>query len=161
MRRLNIASPEFTYDPDDPDGFRAGLFRFGKQLGAVRTGTSVYEVPPGQTVCPYHYEYGEEEWLLVLEGRPTLRHPGGADVLEPWDVVHFPSGPEGAHAVRNDTDATVRLLMYSTVSQPAAVVYPDSDKIAIFTGNREDDRFLRHSAGLDYYDGEVPESGAP
>jgi uncharacterized cupin superfamily protein len=154
MQRVNIAAPTFEFDPDDPAGFRCGLFRFGKQLGAARTGTSVYEVPPGQTICPYHYEYGEEEWLLVLEGRPTLRHHEGEDVLEPWDVVFFASGPEGGHAVRNDTDSTVRALMYSTVTTPAVVVYPDSDKMGIFTGNREDDRFLRRSAGLDYFDGE-------
>src|SRR5436309_15347823 len=77
MRRVNISAPSFAYDADDPEGFRAGLFRFGPLLGATRTGTSVYELPPGQAICPYHYEYGEEEWLLVLQGRPTLRHPDG------------------------------------------------------------------------------------
>ena len=50
------------------------------------TGASVYELPPGQAICPYHYEYGEEEWLLVLDGRPTLRHPEGTDQLDPWDA---------------------------------------------------------------------------
>lgn len=48
---------------------------------------SVYALPPGQAICPYHYENPEEEWLLVLDGRPTLRHPGGEDELQPWDVV--------------------------------------------------------------------------
>ena len=38
---------------------------------------------------------------------PTLRHPEGEDDLEPWDVVFFPPGPGGAHAVRNDGDAAV------------------------------------------------------
>jgi hypothetical protein len=52
MRRLNIAEPDFAYDTDDPEGFRAGMLRFGKQLGAERSGTTVYEVPPGQAVCP-------------------------------------------------------------------------------------------------------------
>ena len=155
-RRVNIASPEFTYDSDDPDGFRAGMFRLGKVLGAEETGTSVYELPPGQAICPYHYEHGEEEWLLVLEGRPSLRHPGGTDQLEPWDVVFFPSGPEGAHGVRNETDETVRVLMYSTVTYPAATVYPDSDKIAIWTGgDRSDDLIAKRSSSVDYYSGEV------
>ena len=156
MEKVNIASPPFSYDDEDPDGFRAGSFRFGQQLGASRTGTTVYELPPGQAICPYHYEYGEEEWLLVLEGRPTLRRPEGSEQLEPWDVVCFPSGPEGAHGVRNDTDATVRVLMYSTVSHPAATVYPDSDKIAIWTGNADDNLIAMRSAGVDYYAGEVP-----
>ena len=155
LRKVNIAEPEFTYDDEDPDGFRAGLFRFGKQLGAEKTGTSVYEVPPGVQICPYHYEYGDEEWLIVLDGRPTLRTPEGTEELAPWDVVFFPPGPEGAHAVRNDTDETVRMLMYSTVNHPAATVYPDSDKIGIWTGNEADNVMVRRSSKVEYYDGEA------
>jgi uncharacterized cupin superfamily protein len=156
MHRVNIATPEFQYDDEDPDGFRAGLMRLGKVLGVPqRTGISVYELPPGQAVCPYHYEWGEEEWLLVLEGRPTLRHPEGEDALEPWDVAFFPRGPEGAHQIRNDTQETARILMFSDVVHPAATVYPDSDKIGVWTGgDRSDDIMVRRSSGVEYYDGE-------
>ena len=154
MRRVNIADPQFNYDSDDPEGFRAGLFRFGSQLGAKQTGTSVYELPPGQAVCPYHYEYEEEEWALVLEGRPTLRDPDGTEQLEPFDVVFFPMGPEGAHLIRNDTDEPVRLMMWSMVVVPTATAYPDSDKVGIWTGVKEDDLMVRRSAKVEYYDGE-------
>jgi uncharacterized cupin superfamily protein len=155
VRRVNIAAPDFQYDPTDPSGFQSGMFRCGPGLGAQRTGASVYEIPPGQAICPYHYEYPEEEWLLVLEGRPTLRHPDGEDQLEPFDVAFFPVGPDGAHAVRNHTDATVRVLMFSTVSHPAAAVYPDSDKIGIWTGNDADKLMVRRSSGVEYFEGEV------
>ncbi len=162
MRRLNIAAPAFEYDPDDPEGFRAGMFRLGKVLGAEETGTSVYELPPGESICPYHYEHGEEEWLIVLEGRPTLRHPEGTDQLEPLDVVFFPRGPEGAHGVRNETDETVRVLMYSTVRYPTATVYPDSDKVGIWTGgDRSDDLITTRSSAVDYYHGEVESGSSP
>jgi uncharacterized cupin superfamily protein len=154
MPRVNIADPSFSYDPDDPEGFRAGMYRFGKELGAKQTGTSVYELPPGQSVCPYHYEYGEEEWALVLEGRPTLRGPDGTEQLEPFDVVFFPMGPEGAHQIRNDTDAPVRVLMWSTVVTPTATAYPDSDKVGIWTGVKEEDVMVVRSTKVDYYHGE-------
>ena len=154
MRRLNITAPQFRYDEGDPDGFRSGMFRFGGTLGAQRTGATVYELPPGQAICPYHYEYPEEEWLLVLEGRPTLRHADGEDELSPWDVAFFPAGPEGAHQVRNGTQETVRVMMFSTVSYPAAAVYPDSDKIGIWTGNDDDQLLVRRSSGVEYFDGE-------
>jgi uncharacterized cupin superfamily protein len=154
MRRVNIGEPTFEFDDSDPEGFRAGMFRFGRLLGATGTGTTVYELPPGQAICPYHYEYGEEEWLLVLAGRPTLRHPEGSDVLEPWDVVYFPPGPEGAHAVRNETAEPARVLMYSTVRHPAATVYPDSDKIGVWTGNPDDNVIVHRSSKVDYYSGE-------
>ena len=154
MHRVNIASPEFEYDPEDPEGFRSGMARLGPLLGASRTGTSVYELPPGQALCPYHWEAAEEEWLIVLEGRPTIRRPEGSEELEPWDVVCFPRGPEGAHGVRNETEETVRVLMFSDMVTPAATVYPDSDKVAVWTGSKPHDVIVRRSSAVDYYDGE-------
>jgi uncharacterized cupin superfamily protein len=154
MPRVNIADPEFVYDPDDPEGYKAGLFRFGRQLGAEQTGTSVYELPPGQAVCPYHYEYGEEEWLLVLSGRPSLRTPEGISTLEPMDVVFFPKGPAGAHLVRNETADPVRVLMWSQVVVPSATAYPDSDKVGIWTGVEGENVLVERSSNVDYYHGE-------
>lgn len=72
---------------------------------------------------------------MVLEGRPTLRHPQGSEELEPWDVVFFPRGPEGAHGIRNETEEMARVLMFSTVVLPTATVYPDSDKVGVWTGD--------------------------
>jgi uncharacterized cupin superfamily protein len=155
MKRVNIAAPTFEYDADDPEGFRSGMARLGPGLGAVQMGTSIYELPPGQALCPYHYEYAEEEWLLVLEGRPTLRDPDGTTALEPWDLVMFPTGPEGAHGLRNETDETVRVIMYSTVTTPAISVYPDSDKVGIWTGNKADDMIAPRSSGVEYFHGET------
>jgi uncharacterized cupin superfamily protein len=155
MRVLNIADPGFTYDDDDPPPFHAGMFRLGKQLGATQTGMSVYELPPGQSVCPYHYEYGEEEWMLVLAGRPTLRTPDGERELAPFDAAFFPIGPDGAHQIRNDTDGTVRVAMWSTVITPSATAYPDSGKVGVWTGVEGENLMARRSAHVEYYDGEL------
>lgn len=154
MKHASIAEPPFTYDESDPEGFRSGMARLGPELGAKQTGSTVYDLPPGQALCPYHYEYAEEEWLLVISGRPTLRDPGGSHQLQPLDLVFFETGPSGAHAVTNGTQETVRVLMYSTVLYPAATVYPDSDKIGIWTGNRDDDLIVRRTSGVKYFDGE-------
>jgi uncharacterized cupin superfamily protein len=156
MKRVNIAEPSFEYDETNPDGFRSGGFRFGPLLDAEELGTTVYEIPAGQSICPFHYEYAEEEWLIVLSGEPAVRHAEGIDRLAPWDVLCFPRGPAGAHQVRNDTEHVVRVLMYSTVKHPAATVYPDSEKIAIWTGNRDDDVIVQRASGVDYWAGENP-----
>lgn len=156
MKRINIAAPEFEYDGDDPEGFRSGMARLGKLLGgAEESGISVYELPPGQAICPYHYECGEEEWLLVLAGHPTLRLPEGSERLDPWDAAFFPKGPEGAHGIRNETEEPVRVLMFSTVVVPTATVYPDSDKVGIWTGNAEADVIVRRESNVGYFDGEA------
>jgi uncharacterized cupin superfamily protein len=154
MKVFNIFAGEPEYDDTDPDGYRAGMARFGPRIAATKMGASLYEVPAGQSICPYHYECGEEEWLIVLEGRPTVRHPGGEEELEPGDTVCFPQGPDGAHKVTNHTDARVRVLMFSNVSTPAIAVYPDSDKFGVFTGNPEESMFVRRGSSVDYYDGE-------
>ncbi|MBA2636773.1 MAG: cupin domain-containing protein [Solirubrobacterales bacterium] len=152
MRVVNIADPELTYDPEDPERFRSGVHRLGLAAGARETGASVYALAPGVAICPYHYEQAEEEWLLVLIGRPTLRHPQGERELRESDVVCFPAGPEHAHLVRNDTPNPVRVLMFSTVRFPAVTVYPDSDKIGVFT--REEELLVHRSSGVGYYSGE-------
>ena len=155
MKRVNIAAPEFAYDPEDPEGFRCGMDRIGARVGAERLGTSVYELPPGQAVCPYHWEASEEEWLIVLEGRPTVRGPDGSEQLDPWDVVCFPAGPAGAHRVQNDTDETARVLMFSEVKTLAATVYPDSEKVAVHTPDKSQSVMVRGRGDVGYYEGEV------
>jgi uncharacterized cupin superfamily protein len=92
--------------------------------------------------------------MLVLQGRPVLRTPDGAEELSPMDIAFFPKGPEGAHQVINQTDETVRFLMWSTIVLPTATVYPDSDKIGVWTGNKPDDLLLVRSNSVDYYHGE-------
>jgi uncharacterized cupin superfamily protein len=153
MTRLNISDPEFEYDAEDPDGFKAGMFRIGPLVGAERTGATVYDLPPGELLCPYHYEYGEEEWLLVLSGRPFLRSPEGTEELKPMDLAFFTRGAEGAHQVGNRTDEPARVLMWSDVVWPTGTAYPDSDKVGIWLAPG-DKLLVERSSGVDYYLGE-------
>ena len=159
MRRFNLFAAEPEYDETDPEGFRAGMARFGGSIGATMLGGSLYELPPGQSNCPYHYEYGNEEWLIVLEGTLTLRHPDGEQELDPGDVVCFPSGPDGAHRLTNRTDQRVRVLMLSTQVEPAVAVYPDSDKLGVWPGDRRDSFLFRRGDAVDYWVGETGSDG--
>jgi uncharacterized cupin superfamily protein len=154
VTRINLNDLVPEYDESDPEGYRAGMARFGPALGASQMGASVYELPPGQSICPYHYEYPEEEWLFVLGGRVTLRHPGGEEELREGDVVCFQPGPDGAHKVTCLGQETARVLMTSTKQTPAIAVYPDSDKVAVFPGDDRDRLMMRRDT-LDYWDGEA------
>ncbi len=157
---LNLYDVAFEGDPADPPGYRARMAQFGPSIGAERLGGSVYELDPGDSVCPYHYENTEEEWLLVLTGTPTLRDPEGDHKLAPGDVVCFLEGPDGAHKVTNRSDTVVRVLMLSTIpetwiassSDPISItVYPDSDKVGVWPPGKR----FRRSDGVDYWDGEI------
>jgi uncharacterized cupin superfamily protein len=152
MRRFNVFAPEFAYDDSRPEGYKAGSVRLSPEIGASRMVATVYELPPGESTWPYHYEYGAEEWALVLSGRPTLRHPGGDDELEPGDVVCFPEGPDGAHKFTNRGDETARLMITSTFARPAVAVFPDSDKLGVWP-NGDEPTIVRREL-LDYWDGE-------
>lgn len=91
-------------------------------------GASVYELPPGGR-SPYHFHHGSEEILIALRGRLTLRTPEGERELEEGDVVHLPSGPDGAHEQLNRTDEPVRYLVMGNRVSPEVVEYPDTRQI--------------------------------
>ncbi len=155
MRVFNIFDGELDLERDRP-GFSWRAARVGDKIGAAKLGATVYELQPGERTFPYHYEYGSEEWLLVVSGRPTLRDPEGEHELRPGDVVCFREGPEGAHQVSNDSAEPIKVLIASTKQLPDAAVYPDSGKIGVWTGNEEADpgRLFRISSEVDYWDGE-------
>ena len=123
MKAFNVFDGDLDRERDQP-GFSWRAAAVGEKLGATKLGASLYELDPGEKTFPYHYEYGCEEWLLVVAGKPTLRDPEGEHELRPGDVVVFPEGPEGAHQLRNGTDEPIRVLLFSTKGLPNSAVYP-------------------------------------
>lgn len=113
----------------------------------------IYDLAPGRSSSPYHYEY-EEEWLLVLEGTIVVRAPHGEETLERGDLVCFPAGPAGAHKVMNRGESPARILMFSNSRVPAVSVYPDSDKIGVWPGDEANELIFRRSAAVPWSDGE-------
>jgi uncharacterized cupin superfamily protein len=146
---------------DDPypqsDGWRADI----KRLGGGDLGMSLYDLPPGQTQVAYHFHHGNDEAILVLRGRPTVRTPDGEQELRDGDTVYFPEGPAGAHQVVNRSDEPARHVLASTNVSPEVVEYPYSGKVLaaswgesqrgerLWTMHRLDDR-------VDYFDREEP-----
>ena len=155
MESFNLFDGELDEERNEPAGFTWRRAMVGAKLSAEKLGASLYELQPGEKSFPYHYEYGAEEWLLVVVGRPTLRAPDGEHELRPGDVVVFREGPEGAHQVRNDTNEPIRVLIASTKQLPDAAVYPDSGKVGLWTGNEADSRLFRIDSAVDYWDGEA------
>jgi uncharacterized cupin superfamily protein len=124
-----VTDPNIWSDDWDPGedwsggGARSKRLPRGDQLGAT-----LYELGPGNWI-PFHFHHASEELLVVLSGRPTLRASDGSRQLEPGAVVHFPTGPDGAHAVSNETDEPVRYFVVSTLRSPEVAEYPDLGQI--------------------------------
>ena len=157
----NIYAPDFDSDRRAPEGFRALRALLGRQAGAERLGLSLWELPPGETAYPYHFHLADEELIVVLEGRPTLRAPEGRRELASGEVVACLSGEHGAHQLSNWTDEPVRFLSFSTSAHPDVVVYPDSHKLGA-SERRPGGWSMRvpcpEPARLDYWHGETPPS---
>jgi uncharacterized cupin superfamily protein len=155
---INIENPQFD-DIRDQEGFRANRARLGRQSGAQRLGLSLWEVPPGQAAYPYHAHLTEEEILVVIEGRPSLRTPDGWREMETGEVVVFERGETGAHQIVNRTEDQVRFLAASTGGEPDIVIQPDSGKVGAFERRPEGGGlrvWFRREDARDYYDGESP-----
>jgi uncharacterized cupin superfamily protein len=148
---VNAFAVAVESEPDDPPRYRARAARIGPRLEAEMLGATVYELDPGESICPYHYEGGNEEWLLVLAGRPLLRHPDGEDILDAGDLVCFAEGPAGAHKLTGTGEQMVRLILLSTMHEPATNVYPDSDKIGVWPPGK----LFRMADAVDYWEGEL------
>jgi uncharacterized cupin superfamily protein len=127
----------------------------GRRLGSELIGGSVYEIEPGRKLWPYHFHHTNEEWLVALRGRPTLRTPDGERQLDEGDVAVFPRGEAGGDQVRNDTDEPVRVLMLSTKLMPEILEYPDSGKTGMRSARDERIFLGRLGEPADYWDGEA------
>jgi quercetin dioxygenase-like cupin family protein len=92
----NIFEPEWVERDQPPLIGRAA--RVGPQAGAERLGATLYEIDPGGYGSPFHLHHGNEELIIVLAGRPSLRTLDGIRELEPGDVVACPVGAGRASA---------------------------------------------------------------
>jgi uncharacterized cupin superfamily protein len=144
-----------TWDrTEERPGWRSKDGWLGAHIGAELIGGSVYELEPGCKLWPYHTHHANEEWMIVVRGRPTLRARDGEHELAEGDVVCFPRGKGGLHQVRNDTPEPIRVLMLSTMIAPDVVEYPDSGKVGARSVAGERVLLSRPGPILDYWDGE-------
>jgi uncharacterized cupin superfamily protein len=130
-----------------------GRVDVARAVGSTATAMFIYDLAPGQSSCPYHYEY-EEEWLLVIDGTLVVRTPDAERTLQRGDLVRFPAGPAGAHKVMNRSESPARMLMLSSASVPTVSVYPDSDKIGVWPGEEADALIFRRGSAVPWSDGE-------
>jgi len=130
-----------------PPGFAIGDVSARERPGDELIGASLYELEPGNQLWPYHFHVGNEEWIVVVSGTPTLRTPEGERELRAGDVVGFPQGETGAHTFYNRSSEPSRILFFSTL-RSGYPTYVDSDKVG--AGGR----VFRRADAVDYWDGE-------
>ena len=131
---FNLMEVELDPLEDAPEGHAFSGTSLTETVGAERTGMGIYAVEPGQATWPYHFELTEEEWIVVLEGEIVVRTPDGEQTMRVGDVICFPAGASGAHAVRNEGAAAARFAMLSSRAVDVdGAIYPDSGTFVVRT----------------------------
>ena len=160
MSEPNVFEPSFDAEQDEAP-FTWRRARIGRQAGGEKLGASLFELPPGASSFPLHVHHANEELIVVLSGRPTLRTLDTERELAPGEVVACPTGRRGAHRIDNRSDEPIRFLIVSTMIAPEVNEYPDSGKIWARTfppGGEGSDEALdvlaRPDPDLGYLDGE-------
>ena len=157
----NVFEPEWDAEQDlAPFTWRRA--RLGRQAGARQLGASLFELPPGASSFPLHVHHANEEMIVVLAGRPTLRGIEESRVLSPGEVVACPAGRAGAHRIDNSSTEPVRFMVVSTMHAPEVNEYPDSGKIWVRDyapgapppDTHELDKVVPAEPEIDYLDGE-------
>ena len=125
--------------------------QLGEYGGCLHVGVCMEEIAPGRQAYVAHYHLLEEEQLLVLEGRPTLRLGEKRHQLEPGSYVVFPAGQKAGHALLNETDAPVRYLIIGERNANEVTVHTDSGRVGVrLMGDG-----YRMGDAVDYWDGEA------
>lgn len=96
-----------------------------RKLGLTRMGIHYESLPPGKRSSWPHAHSGEEEFVFVLEGTPQVWLDGHVYDLGPGDSVAFAAGSGQAHALINNTEIDVRLLVVGEGNHiPDKIFYP-------------------------------------
>ena len=136
--------------------------RFGSRFraltdrgGGSHVGVAIEELPPGRQSCPAHYHLLEEEHLLVLAGRATLRLGEQSYEIGAGDYVCFPAGQKAGHCLINRGTEPCRFVIIGERNPNDVIVYPDSGKVAVRLMGEN----YRLAATADYWDGEETDRG--
>jgi uncharacterized cupin superfamily protein len=77
MNTFNLYGEEWD-EHRDRESWRIKEAFVGQRIGGQPIGASMADVEAGSKLWPYHTHHANEEWVIVLRGRPTLRTPEGS-----------------------------------------------------------------------------------
>ena len=137
--------------PAPYDNALAGRGRraLGDALGLTQYGVNLGRLEPGAVSSLRHWHTGEDEFIYVLDGSPTLVTDDGEQVLAPGMAAGFPAHTENGHRLENRSDGTVVYLEVGTRAVRDQVIYPDAD-LELIKEDAGKTRAFRHKDGTPY-----------
>jgi uncharacterized cupin superfamily protein len=102
----------------------------GDLFGHTNFGVNLTRLAPGASSALRHAHTKQDEFVYILEGRPTLHTDAGKTALEPGMCAGFKAGTGDGHCLINETDADVVYLEIGDRTPGDSATYPDDDLVA-------------------------------
>ncbi|HVH98274.1 MAG TPA: cupin domain-containing protein, partial [Enhygromyxa sp.] len=104
--------------------------QLGDLFGLVNFGVNLTRLEPGGMSALRHAHTRQDEFIYVIEGRPTLITDRGETELAPGMCAGFKAGTGDAHHLVNRSDEVVLYLEVGDRTPGDAASYPDDDIVA-------------------------------
>ena len=101
--------------------------RLGDAFGLTNFGVNLTRLAPGAQSSVRHGHTRQDEFVYILEGRPTLVTNAGPTALAPGMCAGFKAGSSDAHHLKNETNEDVWYLEIGDRSPGDTAHYPDDD----------------------------------
>jgi uncharacterized cupin superfamily protein len=99
----------------------------GDLFGLKNFGVNLTRIAPGGASALRHAHTKQDEFVYILEGRPTLVTGAGRMALQPGMCAGFRAGTGDAHHLLNETAEDVVYLEVGDRAPGDEVAYPDDD----------------------------------
>ena len=99
----------------------------GDLFGLANFGVNLTRLAPGGQSALRHAHTKQDEFVYILEGRPTLVTDAGRTALSRGMCAGFPAGTGDAHHLVNETDTDVVYLEIGDRAPGDSTTYPDDD----------------------------------
>jgi len=119
----------------------------GDLFGLANFGVNLTRLAPGGSSALRHAHTKQDEFVYILEGRPTLVTNARRTALKAGMCAGFKAGTGDAHHLVNDTEDDVVYLEIGDRTAGDAVDYPDDDLAVVTIDGR---RQMAHKDGTPY-----------
>lgn len=103
----------------------------GDLFGLTNFGVNLTRLAPGAMSALRHAHTRQDEFILVIEGSPTLVTDAGETRLAPGMCAGFKAGTGDAHQLRNDGEDEAVYLEVGDRMPGDSASYPDEDLQAV------------------------------
>jgi uncharacterized cupin superfamily protein len=121
--------------------------QLGDLFGLKNFGVNLTRLAPNAISALRHAHAKQDEFVYILQGRPTLQTDDGRTLLSPGMCAGFMAGTGNAHNLRNETEEDVVYLEIGDRTPGDNATYPDDDlQILVIDGRKQ----FAHKNGTPY-----------